>query len=98
MFIYRSINLLDPEHKAVKSTLALEPVFWEAIDDVFGRNWRHWAIEELQNKPEEQSNSSWIRQAIMKIQRADKPLRIHQRTHYDLARLTPVIDITIKEE
>lgn len=90
MFIFRSINLINPEKKVVKSTLALEPVFWEAIDEIFGRNWRHWAIEELQNKPEEQSNSSYIRQAIMKIQRAEKPLNITLNPHLELAKLHPV--------
>jgi len=95
MFVFRSINLMNPEKKIVKSTLALEPVFWEAIDDIFGRNWRHWAIEELQNKPEEQSNSSYIRQAIMKIQRAEKPLNITLHPHLGLAKLHPMVNTTM---
>jgi len=95
MFVYRSINLPSQNGDTIKSTLALEPVFWEAIDDIFGRNWRHWAIEELQNKPEEQSNSSCIRQAIMKIQRAEKPLNITLHPHLGLAKLHPMVNTTM---
>ena len=87
MLIHRSINLLDADNHIVKSTLALEPIFWEAIDEVFGKNWRHWAIEQLQNKPDLVSNSSFLRQAIMKIQRAEKPLNITYKPNPLLARL-----------
>lgn len=87
MFEYRSINLMSPENKVVRSTLALEPVFWEAIDDIFGRNWRHWAIEELQNKPNDESRSSCIRQAIMRLYKTDKASSITLNAHVHLAKL-----------
>ena len=87
MFEYRSINLMNREGNTVRSTLALEPVFWEAIDDIFGRNWRHWAIEELQNKPDDESKSSCIRQAIMRLYKTDKSSSITLNAHVHLAKL-----------
>ena len=95
MFVYRSINRMGSDNRIIRSTLALEPIFWEAIDDIFGKNWRHWAVEELQKNPEEQSNSSHIRQAIMKIQRSEKPLQITLNPNLNLARLHPMVNTTV---
>ena len=67
MHMHRGINLISNGNH-VRTTLALEKVFWESIDEIFGKNWRHWVIEQLNDKPGEISNSSWRKTSVVRFE------------------------------
>lgn len=88
--MHRGINLIK-QGNIIKTTLSLETCFWESIDEIFGRNWRHWVIEQLNSKPQEISNSSWIRQQILKIHKSKNSLSITIKPDPYLAKTYPFI-------
>ena len=95
MHMHRGINLIS-NGKHVRTTLSLEEVFWESIDEIFGKNWRHWVIEQLNDKPGEISNSSWIRQQVLKIYKFKGPMQITITPDPYLAKTYPFMN-QIKE-
>ena len=47
-----------------RTTIALEPVFWMAIDrhaKTEGKSWKQWAADRLTGKPAETGRASWLR-------------------------------------
>ena len=90
--MHRGINLISNGNH-VRTTLALEKVFWESIDEIFGKNWRHWVIEQLNEKPGEISNSSWIRQQVLKIHKSKGPMQITITPDPYLAKTYPFMKI-----
>ena len=48
-----------------KTTISLEPEYWQAIEDLGGDNWRQWAADTLASKPEGIGRSSWLRCQVL---------------------------------
>lgn len=48
-----------------RTTISLEPDYWEAIEALSGGQWRQWATDRLTIKPESTGRSSWLRQQVL---------------------------------
>ena len=54
-----------------RTTIALEPEFWQAADmqaKAIGMDWRQWAAMQLIGKPNAYGRASWLRVSILKGQ------------------------------
>ena len=89
--MHRGINRIRNGNH-VRTSLALEEVFWESIDEIFGKNWRHWVIEQLNDKPVESSNSSWIRQQVLKSYKSKGPMQRNKTTDTYLDKTYPILN------
>jgi predicted DNA-binding ribbon-helix-helix protein len=52
-----------------RTTIALEPEFWQAADmqaKAKGMDWRQWAAGQLEGRPDSYGRASWLRVAILK--------------------------------
>lgn len=61
MFEQRKINNPDGQ----KTTISLEPVYWELIEMFAKGNTSQWVENELKSKPDGINKASWIRQRIL---------------------------------
>ena len=61
MFEQRKINNTDGQ----RTTIGLEPVYWELIEMFAKGNASQWIEDELKGKPDGINNASWIRQRIL---------------------------------
>lgn len=48
-----------------KTSIALERVFWEAIDCISEGNWREWVITVLESKRPEIGRASYLRTQLL---------------------------------
>jgi len=60
MLIRRHIKLGDN-----RTTLALEPLFWETIDTLSDGEANEWIIRQLRDRPATEGMSSWLRQRVL---------------------------------
>jgi predicted DNA-binding ribbon-helix-helix protein len=54
-----------------RTTIALEPEFWNAADKqakAKRMDWRQWALAQLSGRPDSYGRASWLRVAILKGQ------------------------------
>jgi len=47
------------------TAIALEPIYWEAIERMAGGNVSQWVRQQLTTKPSTEGNASWVRQQVL---------------------------------
>jgi len=64
----KNLNLIEHRHLmccGVRTTVALEPEFWAAVDRLSADDWRQWVEKELASKPEGVGRASCLRVRIL---------------------------------
>lgn len=49
-----------------KTSIALERVFWEAIDRISEGNWKEWVMSALESKRQDVGRASYLRMLLLK--------------------------------
>ena len=74
MFLQRTIY----SDQGTRSSMALEPPFWRALDHIAAErdeHWLDWVERELEGRPEHINKSSWIRSCVTECLLIDYQLR-----------------------
>ena len=69
MGLFRSIERRHIGSGGDRTTIALEPEFWNAADrqaEAQGINWQQWVAMQLEDRPESYGRASWLRVSILK--------------------------------
>ncbi|MBL6985228.1 MAG: ribbon-helix-helix domain-containing protein [Candidatus Thioglobus sp.] len=48
-----------------QTTIALEPIFWDAISRQFAGSVNEWVTDCIRDKPDQVTRASWIRQRVV---------------------------------
>jgi predicted DNA-binding ribbon-helix-helix protein len=60
-----------------RTTVGMEPQFWQAIESISGGEWHQWLVQSLADKPATQGRSSWLRcRVLMALQNTGRELPI----------------------
>ena len=60
MYLHRTLVISDP-----KTSIALEQVFWEAIDRISNGNWRRWVLNAIKDKREDVGRATHLRGVLL---------------------------------
>ena len=69
MGLFRNLERRHVVSDEGRTTIALEPEFWNAADrqaKAQGMDWRQWAAGQLEGRPVSYGRASWLRVAILK--------------------------------
>lgn len=69
MGLFRNLERRHVVSDEGRTTIALEPEFWNAADrqaKAKGMDWRQWAAVQLIAKPSDYGRASWLRVSILK--------------------------------
>ena len=69
MGLFRTIERRHIGSGGDRTTIALEPEFWNAADrqaEAQGINWQQWVAMRLEGRPESYGRASWLRVSILK--------------------------------
>ena len=53
-----------------KTSIALERVFWEVIDEISDGNWQSWLLLALQEKREGVGRATYLRSTLLNVARS----------------------------
>lgn len=68
MGLFRNLERRHVVSDEGRTTIALEPEFWQAADrqaEAEGKDWREWAQAQLEGKPDGYGRASWLRVALL---------------------------------
>lgn len=71
MGLFRNLERRHMVSNRGRTTIALEPAFWQAADiqaQAKGMDWRQWVIDQLDGRPDRHGRASWLRVAILKAE------------------------------
>jgi predicted DNA-binding ribbon-helix-helix protein len=60
MYLHRTLVISDR-----KTSIALERVFWDAIDRISNGNWRHWVLNAIENKRQDVGRATHLRGVLL---------------------------------
>ena len=60
MYLHRTIVISDR-----KKSIALERVFWDAIDRISNGNWRRWVLNAIEDKREDVGRATHLRGVLL---------------------------------
>lgn len=60
MYLHRTIVISDR-----KTSIALERVFWDAIDRISNGNWRRWVLNAIEDKREDVGRATHLRGMLL---------------------------------
>ena len=60
MYLHRTIVIFDR-----KTSIALERVFWDAIDRISNGNWRRWVLNAIEDKREDVGRATHLRGVLL---------------------------------
>ena len=56
MYLHRTLVISDR-----KTSIALERVFWDAIDRISNGNWRRWVLNAIEDKRQDVERATYLR-------------------------------------
>jgi predicted DNA-binding ribbon-helix-helix protein len=60
MYLHRTLVISD-----WKTSIALERVFWDAIDRISNGNWRRWVLNAIEDKREDVGRATHLRGVLL---------------------------------
>ena len=60
MYLHRTIVISER-----KTSIALERVFWDAIDRISNGNWRRWVLNAIEDKREDVGRATHLRGVLL---------------------------------
>jgi predicted DNA-binding ribbon-helix-helix protein len=60
MYLHRTLVI-----SGKKTSIALERVFWDAIDRISNGNWRHWVLNAIENKRQDVGRATHLRGVLL---------------------------------
>jgi len=60
MYLHRTLVISDR-----KTSIALERVFWDAIDCISNDNWRRWVLNAIEDKREDVGRATHLRGVLL---------------------------------
>ena len=60
MYLHRTLVISDR-----KTSIALERVFWDAIDRISNGNWRRWVLNAIEDKREDVGRATHLRGMLL---------------------------------
>ena len=60
MYLHRTLVISDR-----KTSIALERVFWDAIDRISNDNWRQWVLNSIEDKREDVGRATHLRGVLL---------------------------------
>ena len=60
MYLHRTLVI-----SGKKTSIALERVFWEALDDISEGNWRRWVLNAIEDKREDVGRATHLRGVLL---------------------------------